>query len=87
MNSSTPFSWGKKEQDQLILDHLQGAKKEAARVFFRFNGTVEMDILESIATLALVLKARKFDPIQGGKFWNYACPYIRGQLLNYVSRQ
>lgn len=71
---------GRAERDQLVLDHLQLARRVAAR--FRGRGP-DFDDLVQVASVALIGAATRYDPGRGCDFASFAIPTITGEIKRY----
>ena len=69
---------------QLVLDHMDDARKHAHSIY-RTKGYVHtfphiLSDFIAAAQLGLVQAAKRFDPEKGVKFHTYAMPFIRGAI-------
>lgn len=67
-------------RDELITLHLPVAASIAGR--YRNRGVPEED-LEQVASVALVLAARRFDPHAGHDFMSFCVPTVRGEVRRH----
>lgn len=71
-----------KEQQQMAVDNINLARREAWRIQ-RTTG-IEYSVLEGAAFLGLCKAVHRYDPESGYKFSSLATPTIRGELLHWV---
>jgi RNA polymerase sigma factor for flagellar operon FliA len=73
-------------RDQLILEHLSLVRHVVGRLLAELPPGLDVENLQSAATLGLVEAAGKFDPTRGVEFKTYACTRIRGAALDELRR-
>lgn len=76
------MSYGRREQDELVTQHLPLVGYQVSEVIRRVPSHVQRDELAAAGSLALVLAARAFDPELGVPFARYAAVRIRGAILD-----
>jgi RNA polymerase sigma factor for flagellar operon FliA len=73
-------------RNELIESHLRLVRHILGKLVARLPPGVDVENLESAATLGLVEAANKFDPERGVKFETYAYTRIRGAVLDELRR-
>ncbi|MHB1064519.1 MAG: sigma-70 family RNA polymerase sigma factor [Georgenia sp.] len=76
------MTYGRREQDELITQHLPLVGYHVSEVIRRVPSHVQRDELAAAGSLALVLAARAFDPDLGVPFARYAAVRIHGAILD-----
>lgn len=76
------MTYGRREQDELITQHLPLVGYQVSEVIRRVPSHVQRDELAAAGSLALVQAARAFDPELGVPFARYAGVRIRGAILD-----
>jgi len=76
----------KREQDQLILEHLEYVRQLLGKMAAGLPSGVDMENLESAGILGLIEAARKYDPNRGASFKTFAYQRIRGAILDELRR-
>jgi RNA polymerase sigma-B factor len=70
-----------RRRDELVRSHLPLARRLAGRYY---SAGESRDDLEQVASLGLVLAAKRFDPVRGHSFASFAVPTILGELRRHV---
>lgn len=73
-------------RDQLILQHLSLVRHVIGRLRAHLPPGLDVENLQSAATLGLVEAANKFDPSRGVDFKTYAYTRVRGAALDELRR-
>lgn len=73
-------------RDRLILEHLSLVRHVVGRLLAELPPGVDVENLNSAATLGLVEAANKFDPARGVEFKTYASARVRGAALDELRR-
>lgn len=73
-------------RDRLILEHLSLVRHVVGRLAAELPPGVDIENLNSAATLGLVEAASKFDPARGVEFRTYAATRVRGAALDELRR-
>jgi len=74
--------------DSLILSNLKYAQLLAFKAFLKYNKTIPLDELKSIANLELTITARRYKSSHSSKarYWSYAQHRIKGALASYCAK-
>lgn len=80
----TPLS--KRDQDRLVSQHYEYAKKQA-RLFHKKLPWLEYDDLVQEAAIAMMKDATVFDPDRGVSFITFCTPKLQWRMLDYARRQ
>jgi len=73
-------------RDQLIVDHLSLVRHVVGRLLAELPPGLDVENLQSAATLGLVEAANKYDPARGVEFKAYAYTRVRGAALDELRR-
>jgi RNA polymerase sigma factor for flagellar operon FliA len=76
----------KREQDRLILEHLEYVRQLLGKMLGGLPAGVDIENLEAAGTLGLIESARKFDPARGVTFKTFAYNRIRGAIFDELRR-
>jgi len=76
----------KREQDSLILEHLEYVRQLLGKMLGGLPTGVDIENLEAAGTLGLIEAARKYDPARGVAFKTFAYQRIRGAILDELRR-
>ena len=75
------------DRDRLILEHIDYAKKIATIFWYTGNYQLDRDELSSIALLALVESAARYDRFTDTKFTTYTYRVINNALIDFAKKQ
>jgi RNA polymerase sigma factor FliA len=74
------------QRNELVIAHLDLARKAAAMIFPRVKGHVEFAELEAMGSRGLVEAAQRFDPSRGTPFAGFAWHRVFGAIMDELRR-
>ncbi|GAM09286.1 RNA polymerase sigma factor WhiG [Geobacter sp. OR-1] len=78
---------GNQVRDELIVAHLNHARRIARKIAAHLPPHLDRDDLMSAAVIGLIMAANRFDPTRGVQFISFAEQRIRGTILDELRAQ